>query len=103
MKPILLQAPNRTIDLAAPVLTVSGVKLSGDIAVQPTVVRLLDPAIGALGCTLSPRLEATGFTHLIHATPESLRLDLAAVFMNAEKLRKEKVLFGECILCDLKK
>uniref|UniRef100_A0A7S3H5N8 Uncharacterized protein n=1 Tax=Spumella elongata TaxID=89044 RepID=A0A7S3H5N8_9STRA len=94
LKPILLQAPNRTIDLAAPVLTVSGVKLSGDIATQPTVVRLLDPAIGALGCTLSPRLEATGFTHLIHATPESLRLDLAAVFMNAEKLRKEKVLFG---------
>lgn len=97
MKPTLLNAPNQTIDLAAPILTVSGVKLSGDIASESSVTRLLDPAIAALGCILSPRLEATGFTHLIRATPESLRLDLAAVFLNTEKLKKEKVLFGKSI------
>ena len=96
-----MSAPNQTVDLAAPVLSVSGVKLSGaaaNLLQAPATARLLDPAVGALGCMLLPRLQFTGFTHLARASPESLRMDLTSVFLSADKLRKEKVLFGEYLV-----
>eukprot|EP01032_Pedospumella_encystans_P022793 gene22793-25820_t len=48
-----------------------------------------------LGCTLLSRLQHTGFTYIVRASPSSHRLDLAAVFFNRNKLRQENILFGD--------
>ena len=47
-----------------------------------------------LGCTLLSRLQHTGFTYIVRASPSPLRLDLAAVFFNRNKLQQENIHFG---------
>jgi len=48
-----------------------------------------------VGCTMLSRLQNTGFTYLVRASPSSQRLDLAAVFFNQEKLKQENIQFGK--------